>query len=414
MDALFPPGPQKSLILGDAPHFKNNPLDFMQQAARAYGDLVHFRFGPSHAYLLTNPRDAHYVLVERDDLFSDQPSFLRALNSAMGHDLFAPKDGVKKRPTHRASFRPEWLDGMIDGMAQAAATRLDAWQGGDLLPLLEPLALELVAGTLFGHVEGNHVAAALERAIGAQQHEGRFRSPLTPPAWIPTAHNRQRTRAARDLRRWSLQALAQYRVSGPLLSALVSSAANDTQAAEELVALFRAGRFAVAQTIARAWSLLAEHPEAADALDAEVETVLGGRLPTAADLPYLTYCELVFKETLRLQPPVMLLSRQARKETRLGEYYAPAGSTIFVSPYIIHHSPRHYASPEHFLPERFGESFARRGSRCAYLPFGAGAFAEAEHAYATTLGKLILALTAQRSRSTAAAAPATTFKASAT
>ena len=88
---------------------------------------------------------------------------------------------------------------------------------------------------------------------------------------------------------------------------------------------------------------------------------------------------------------------------RLGEYFVPAGSTIFVSPYIIHHNQRYYTVPERFLPERFGEGLARRGSSYSYIPFGAGAYAEVEHEFALSVGKLILAQAAQRFELTLAA-----------
>jgi cytochrome P450 len=105
---------------------------------------------------------------------------------------------------------------------------------------------------------------------------------------------------------------------------------------------------------------------------------------------------MVFKETLRLHPPVWLISRQAKKESRLGDYFVPNGSTIFVSPYIVHHSPRYFTSPDLFLPERFGVSLARRTSAFAYMPFGTTTYSEVERDYATMIGKLVLALGAQR------------------
>ncbi len=115
---FFLPVPQKSLLLGDAPHFNQAPLDYMLRAARAYGAIVHFRFGPSHAYLLTNPRDAHLVLVEQFDLFAEKHSLAGALNSAMGHDLFAPEEQVRKQKLVRGVFDRRWLDVFFDDVTR--------------------------------------------------------------------------------------------------------------------------------------------------------------------------------------------------------------------------------------------------------------------------------------------------------
>jgi cytochrome P450 len=255
----------------------------------------------------------------------------------------------------------------------------------------------MVTTTLFGEMEGERktLAIQLERALATTHDDGRFRSPLTLPAWVPSKHNRQSRSANAEVKRMLQQLIADH--SDGVLSHLLEIAESPVYATEELLALFHAGREAAAQTVAWAWTLLAQNPEAADALHAEVDKVLGSRLPTAADLPDLAYCEMVFQETLRLHPPVWLISRQAKKETRLGEWYAPAGSTIFVSPYIIHHSQRYFTAPDRFIPERFGESFLKRGSS-GYMPFGAGTYAEVEREYATIIGTLVLALAAQRFR----------------
>ncbi|HVU09757.1 MAG TPA: cytochrome P450 [Phototrophicaceae bacterium] len=396
MDVLFPPGPQKSLLFGDAPQFKSNPFEFMAQAARAYGDLVHFRFGPSHAYLLTNPRDAHRVLVEHHDQFFEKPSLLRALNSAMGHDLFAPSDQVTKQALRRGLFKSDWLTPFIEDAAQASSQMLDLWQGGDPLPLLREITLRVVTQTLFGQTDDR--AGLLAEAITVCRDDQAFQSPLTLPLWVPTASNRQKQRAQHEIEGLTRQLIAAYRQRGcyGILSCLLNAADRPAWAVEELLALFYAGYEATARTLAWSWYLLTQYPDAAESLQAEVDTVLGGRTPTGADLPNLVYCAMVFKETLRLYPPVWLIRRQAKKETRLGEYYVPAGSTIFVSPYITHRSQRYYTAPDRFLPERFGDSFARRGSNTSYMPFGAGTYSEVEHSYATAIGTLILALSAQK------------------
>jgi cytochrome P450 len=396
MDALFPPGPQKSLLLGDAPQFKDNPLNYLLQSARAYGDIVHFRFGPSHAYLLTNPRDAHDVLVERFDQFEEKPSLFRALNSAMGHDLHAPKDPLKKRMMRRGVFKSAWMEPFIGAAVADSAQTLDAWQGGDPVALFEILTLRMVARTLFGDLDIRleELTRRMARALLAQRDDQQFQSPLTLPLWIPTPANRERQRANAELAQIVRQLINSR--TGGVFGRLLSAPIGESWAVEEMLGLFHAGYQAASSTLAWAWALLAQHPESADALHAEVDSVLGSRPPTLDDLPNLVYCEMVFNETLRLHPPVWLISRQAKKETRLGEYFVPSGSTIFVSPYIVHHSPRYFTSPEIFLPERFGESFARRGSTFAYMPFGANTHSEVERDYSTLIGKLVLALAAQR------------------
>lgn len=83
------------------------------------------------------------------------------------------------------------------------------------------------------------------------------------------------------------------------------------------------------------------------------------------------YLEAVFKETLRLFPPVPLTIREAERDIQLGGYTIPAGTHLAVSMYGLHHSPKYWLDPEAFLPERFlpgGEGV----DSAAYMPFGEG------------------------------------------
>ncbi len=408
MDAFFPPGPQKSLLLGDAPKFNQAPLDYMVQAARTYGAIVHFRFGPSHAYLLTNPRDAHWVLVEQVDLFAEKHSLARALNSAMGHDLFPPEERVRKQKLVQGVYNRRWLDVFAEDVISLSVRALRDWQGGDPLPMLTTLARRLVTRTLFGDVDGQlvKIARQLEQTIFAKRDDRSFQSPLTPPLWIPTAQNRRRQQAAAELQQMVAALINVHQTQGrySVFSCLLQASASQAAAVDEMLALFYAGTEALAHTLAWAFQLLAQNPLATETLGDEIDAALGVRKPTGDDLAELAYADMVLKETLRLYPPVWLVSRQAKREARIGDYYVPSGSTIFISPYVIHHSPRCFTSPEKFLPERYSEALVKHGGAYASLPFGAGRFAASEQSFMLALAKPVLALMAQHYQLT----PATT------
>ncbi len=107
-----------------------------------------------------------------------------------------------------------------------------------------------------------------------------------------------------------------------------------------MLALFFAGTEALAHTLAWAFYLLAQNPVAAETLSGEIDAALGVRTADRRRPRRTAYADMVLKETLRLYPPVWLVSRQAKREARIGDYYVPSGSTIFISPYVIQHSPR--------------------------------------------------------------------------
>ncbi len=87
-----------------------------------------------------------------------------------------------------------------------------------------------------------------------------------------------------------------------------------------------AGHETVASALAWTWDLLARNPEAEAKLHAELARELGGRTPTADDLPKLKYTEMVFQEAMRLYPPAWIISRKALDDDEIDGYRIPKGA----------------------------------------------------------------------------------------
>ena len=139
---------------------------------------------------------------------------------------------------------------------------------------------------------------------------------------------------------------------------------------DEIITFMFAGSESVASTLTWMWHLLTRNPDARKALVAEVQGTVGDRLPTAADIDRLTWTTAVVQETMRLYPPVWLMSRTALADDTFGGNTIPAGSFVMISPYLNHRDPRWWDDPESFDPVRF--LAVRDRPRLAYLPFGAG------------------------------------------
>jgi len=102
--------------------------------------------------------------------------------------------------------------------------------------------------------------------------------------------------------------------------------------------------------------------------------VLGGRIPTPADLPRLIFTDTVLRESMRLYPPVWVIGRRALAPFRLGEYELPAETNVLISQLIMHKDARYFPEPERFDPDRWSASDPRAAAlpRFAYFPFGGG------------------------------------------
>ena len=173
---------------------------------------------------------------------------------------------------------------------------------------------------------------------------------------------------------------------------------TDRELRDEVMTLFMAGHETTA--VALAWSLylLSESTEAAAALQTELGDVLGGRLPTVADLPRLRYTEAVVFEALRLYPPAYVLSREAIRPTTVAGRALPKGGIAFISVWATHRRPDLFEAPSMFRPERWLDGLARRLPRGAYLPFAEGPRKCIGASFAMQESVLVLATIAQRFR----------------
>lgn len=120
------------------------------------------------------------------------------------------------------------------------------------------------------------------------------------------------------------------------------------------------------------------------------------RAPTAADFERLGYTRHVVTEALRLYPPAYMTGREALADCEIAGYRIPAGSTLFMSPWIMQRDPRYFDRPDDFIPDRWADGLARRLPRFAYFPFGGGPRVCIGNGFAMMEAVLVLAAMAQR------------------
>lgn len=121
------------------------------------------------------------------------------------------------------------------------------------------------------------------------------------------------------------------------------------------------------------WYLLATHPWVEERLCAELAEVLGGRAPSAADLPQLVYLRQVLDETMRLYPPLpVMIPRVATAGDVVCGRRVRRRSLVTVMPWVLHRHRKLWRDPDRFDPDRFGPEETAARSRYSYLPFGIG------------------------------------------
>jgi cytochrome P450 len=197
------------------------------------------------------------------------------------------------------------------------------------------------------------------------------------------ARDLQFAQAFRSLGRLVSEVAAQRRIkniaSTDILGMLMEARDRETgqvmpdhQLVSEIMTLVVAGHETTASTLNWTWYLLSQHPEVEERLSSELCTLLREEAPQLADLSTFVYTRQVIDETMRLYPPGWLMTRRALKDDQIGEYFVPAGTEIYISPYLIQRHPAFWEEPDRFNPDRFdaGQLHDRHG--LAMLPFSAG------------------------------------------
>ncbi|MGH7295770.1 MAG: cytochrome P450 [Polyangiaceae bacterium] len=165
---------------------------------------------------------------------------------------------------------------------------------------------------------------------------------------------------------------------------------SDQQVRDEANTLFVAGHETTANALAWTFYLLARNPEARARVQAEADR-FGPEGPTSFAPDRLAYTTRVFKEALRLYPPLVVFGRRVLEPVTIhGQLLAPR-TLVFVSPYAIHTSPSVWPEPDAFDPDRFLPEREAGRHKSAWIPFGVGPRVCIGNHFALMEGPIVLA-----------------------
>jgi cytochrome P450 len=280
----------------------------------------------------------------------------------------------------------------------------------DALREMATLTAKIICRTVFGPRLGSEHATAIvasfseyQRVIG--QLDLMYLVGL--PDWLPRYYSPAIRRAARRIHQVLDDIIRQCRAGGEtsMIRLLLDARDPETGAAldadalrNEAAVIFMAGHETTANSLAWSWFLLSQAPEADARLHAELDEVLGGRLPTLDDVPRLLFTRAVFEEAIRLYPPVPFLGRQALQDEKIRNRHIPKGSLVAVVPWLLHRHRQLWDDPDQFIPERFLPENAAARQRYSYVPFSVGPRVCAGQAFGQAEAILCIATLAQSAR----------------
>lgn len=399
-------------LLGNVFALRNERLKLLLRISQEFGDIGAFHFGPRLVPVMNSPELVRQVLVDQGATF-EKTATVRALGTPiLGNGIFL-SEGEEHRH-QRKLLAPLFQHSRVQDYAETMITCTEhvqeTWDDGKTINLADEmmrLTLRIISQVLFGtDVSGEESALGEVLAYTFRHFADAVTNPLRLPQSWPTPGNRRARQAIDRINSTIYRLIEKRRGSGEDRRDFVSlllhaqneddaTGLSDRQVRDEALSLFVAGHETTANALTWCWYLLSQHPEIYAQMQAEGDRVLASRLPTLADLPNLPYTLQVFKETLRLYPPVYAFTRRAMSSVQLGRYRVPKGASVVISPYTLHRRVNFFPDPERFDPERFAPEQEQKLPRYAYIPFGAGSHICLGMHLALLEGHLILATLAQ-------------------
>jgi len=412
------PGPHRLPVIGLFLEIRSDPLGFALRMANQHGDIASFRLGGNTVFMANHPEFFHHVLVENYRNYH-KSDFYKAVRPIFGNGLVTSEDDTWKRQRQLAqpAFHRKQIANIASGMVDEIDLMLDGWEQAsrDGAPVdVAAQTMELALGNIARAMFGTDVRDEFETindaiAIILRRGEKEIWSPLALPYWAPTPTNLRARRAVKRLNKIVYRVIDERRrgesTGEDLLSMLLSAryedsgdGMTDAELRDQVLTILVAGHETVGTAASIILHLISKHPEVERRLVREIDEVLGGRRPGFDDLRHLEYTSMVVQEALRLYPSAWTISRKALKDDKLGEHEIPAGSTVMLSPYVLHRNPKIWPNPEAFVPERFSADEVARRDKTTFVPFGGGPRMCIGANFALSELQLLIARTYQRYR----------------
>ena len=362
----IPPGPAEKYST------TQDLLSWMGDQFKRFGNTYKASIYGTNVYVVRDPQYAQHVLRENWQNYTKGQAIKRVA-LLLGNGLMVSEGEFWK--TQRRMIQPAFHRKVIGALTKVITTSNLA-----LLRRWQQAAHKRVSVNVTGDVSRMVLEVVLISIFGADYEQV---APYFNLLSEESARNMEFARVFGSLGKIVLQLAAQRRkekiMSTDILGMLMEArdqrsgqAMPDRQLVNEIKTLIVAAHETTASTLNWTWYLLSQHPEVEEKLSSELDNLLGSKIPNVDDLPKLAYTRKVIDETLRLYPAGWLLTRRALKDDQLGDYFVPAGTEIYISPYFIHRHPDIWEDPDRFNPDRFAPDHSQGRPPLAMIPFSTG------------------------------------------
>ncbi|MBP0480965.1 cytochrome P450 [Sagittula salina] len=385
------------------------------QPARLYRAwMAEFRTPFFRSYLLNQPDLIAEVLKRRPMDFPKSDRIGAGLRPLLGDSVFLTNGEMWKRqrriidPAFEGGRLKETFPAMV-AAAQAARARLTERAGKvvEIEAEASHAAADVIFRTLFSIPIEDALASQVFREFRAYQRTQpilNLAAFIPGPRWMPRFFRRDTKSAARRIRALIGQLtdaraaeIAKGTAPDDLATKIMTTRDPETgetfspsEMVDQVAIFFLAGHETSASALGWALYLMALKPEWQDRLAEEAR--LGLVECSFAEVAKLRLSRDVFRETLRLYPPVPMMVRETTCPERFRDRDIPTGAQMVLSPWHLHRHERLWENPDAFDPARWQTENGQRCGREAYIPFSAGPRVCTGAGFAMIEGVLLLSL----------------------
>lgn len=360
------------------------------------------------------------VLYDKQGIFPKNDLMVGALEGLVGNSLFVSsgESWRRQRKMIDPAFSQLRINNAFDSMTCAVdeyETRLDEYaqrhETFSLDKAMSHLTADIICRTIFSQPLSSDIAGDVfndfllfERSVAsvnlAQLIFGKPWAEIKQPPAVVQACQRIRRHIGTMLDP-RIEA-GHENEHDDIVSAVIAARDTDTGQGftrEELIdqigVFFLAGHETTASVLTWVFFILSQQPDVAQRIADDVQTVTGGQPIRMEHLRQLPYVRNVFREVLRLYPPITFLPRVALEATTIADKRLKRGAMIMISPWTAHRNGQLWDNPDRFDPDRF-DSENSNADKGSHLSFGIGPRVCIGASFATLEATLIIARLAQR------------------
>jgi cytochrome P450 len=356
---------------------------------------------PGHeVYVVNDPATVRRVLVEEHDTFPKHHYMHELLEPLLGDSIFTSngEPWAQQRRMMEPAFeqtRMERVFPLMRDAADALMERLRNTSGRcDIEVQMTHFTADVIFRTIFSRPLAAGDADRIFRAFAVfQKAAPRATMPRYRPRWWPhplrARHTREMKEAALEIRALLREQVAPRHAAfhagaatgggADILASLLEARHPQgdrplgvEEVVNEIAVLYLAGHETSASALSWTLHVLAHDSDVQSRVHAELDARLAPGPVELASLRDLELLRRVFRETLRLYPPLGFLVREAAQPTCLRSREVPVGTTVVISPWLMHRHRQYWERPDEFDPDRFATAAGRASAASAYLPFSMG------------------------------------------